>query len=356
MEKSFKNLINQSKSTLVLLSQRPNFDEIASSVALYLTLKKTHNIVVSCPTPMTVEFNRIIGVNKIVTELGNKNMLISFADYRASDIERVSYDIEDGKFKLTIIPKPGINAPQKDQVALTYSGISADTIIMVGGKSEKDFTSINTVELKGLKLYHVGIQSLQTSLLKDLISFDRPASSVSELVSYLLKDSGLEVDADSATNLLMGIEASTDIFAMANVTAETFDITSYLLRAGAKRLANMGVQPGAYPPGAVPQAPYGQPQQYGQVQQSYAPSGYSQQPASFQQYVQPQQPVQQTSQAGVPAQEEQIVQDQIENKPIQQTSQTSFTDLDQPAQESVEVEKAPQDWLKPKIFKSSSVS
>ena len=55
---------------------------------------------------MVVEFNRLVGVNKITTELGNKNLVIKFKYYKVAGSEIVSYDIEKGEVKLSVMPKP----------------------------------------------------------------------------------------------------------------------------------------------------------------------------------------------------------------------------------------------------------
>ena len=128
MENTLKNILEQSKSVLIVLPTKPYFDQAAAGLSLYLSLRGSKDTQIYCPTPITVELNRLIGVNKIEQDMGSKNLIIRFVDYRANDIERVSYDIEDGQFRLTVIPKQQINPPSKDQVQLSYSGIAAELI------------------------------------------------------------------------------------------------------------------------------------------------------------------------------------------------------------------------------------
>src|SRR4030042_1405775 len=160
MDNSFASIIESANSILILLPTRPYFDQVAAGVSLYHALRNKKNVTISCPSQMLVEFNRLVGVNKITTELGNKNLVIKFSDYKAHGIERVSYDIENGEFRLTVIPKPGNNPPVKEQVNLSYSGVSADTIILVGGANETHFPNINSKDLVGAKVIHVGIKAL----------------------------------------------------------------------------------------------------------------------------------------------------------------------------------------------------
>jgi hypothetical protein len=200
---------------------------------------------------MTVEFNRLIGVNKINREIGNKNLVIRFVDYRANDIERVSYDIENSQFRLTVIPKQQISPPGKDQIELSYSGITADTVIIVGGLNESHFPAISSKELAGANIVHIGTKEITLSSGKSYISFSRPAPSVSEIVFSLIAESGFAVNTDIATNLLMGIEDSSKNFTSHQVTADTFAIVSELMRLGGKRQPSLPKQ-SDLPPGAIP--------------------------------------------------------------------------------------------------------
>lgn len=236
MQDSFKSIIDQCKSVLILLPTKPYFDQVAAGLALYLAIRQDKEAAISSPSPMIVEFNRLVGVNKITQELGNKNLIIKFSDYKASDIERVSYDIENSEFRLSVIPKPGVSAPLKEQAQLSYSGISADTAILVGGLNDTHFSVLSSSDLAGMKLVHIGPRPLSLSSGKSVISLSRPASSCSELVASLIKESALKLDSDIATNLVMGIEEGTNKFSGSEVTSETFQIFAELMRAGGQRL------------------------------------------------------------------------------------------------------------------------
>lgn len=301
MENSFKSVIEASKSILILLPTKPFFDQVAAGLGLYLTLRQSKDVQIFSPTPMTVEFNRLIGVNKITTEIGNKNLIIRFTDYKANDIERVSYDIEDGQFRLTVIPRQRVLPPTKDQIELAYSGVSSDTVIMVGGANESHFPAITTKELTGANIVHIGTKDLTLSSNKTYISFSRPASSVSEVVASLIKESELSLDEDTSTNLLMGIDFGSNNLSDASVTADTFSMVAELMRAGGKRASFAPVaKRDDYPVGAIP---------------------------------------------GV-----------IPNATPMKQSVSSYPQ--KPPEEELEEEKeeAPSDWLQPKIYKGTSVS
>lgn len=251
METSFKSLIDSASSILILLPLKPYFDQVAAGLSLYLALRGEKDVQIFCPSPILVEFNRLVGVNKIVSEIGNKNLSLRFRDYPASNIERVSYDIENGEFKLMVVPKPGFSSPKKDQIELSYSGVSAETIILVGGANESHFPNLTSKDFDRAKLVHIGVRALALGG-KQVMSFAKPASSVSELVATLIKQSGFSLDPDIATNLVMGIEEGSNRFTSLDVTAETFEILAELLKAGGQRAQLHKVEKTSFPQGAIP--------------------------------------------------------------------------------------------------------
>lgn len=250
MNDSFKALLSEAKSILVLLPNTPNFDEVASGLALYLSLRGEKQVDIVCPSPMVVSFNRLVGVNKIGNESGNKNLVIKFANYQAKNIEKVSYDIVNGEFQLTIVPKSGLLSPDKGQIDIKYSGVSADLVVLVGAKMQSDF-AFDPKDFEKAKLVHIGLSSISGQ--KDIISLDQPASSISEVVANLINSSELSLDPDIATNLLMGIEEGSDGLASPEVNADTFAAMSSLMRAGGRRVTKKDVpDPRSFPTGSIP--------------------------------------------------------------------------------------------------------
>jgi hypothetical protein len=294
MENSFASLIDSAASILVLLPTKPYFDQVAAGLSLYLSIHDKKEVNISCPSPMMVGFSRIIGVNRISSELGNKNLTIKFKGYDAGNIEKVSYDIVNGEFNLTVVPKPGFSAPTKEQIDLSFSGISADLVILVGGANDSDFPVLESQELTSAKVAHVGNRTLSSS--RDVMSFAKPGATTSELVANLIKEGGMSIDPDIATNLVMGVEEGSANFSSSEVTPDTFETFAWLLRSGGMRQPKTKLSPMNFPPGAIPIQPLNQP------------------------IVNP----------------EPVI-EQVENK------------------EEV-VENPPDDWLQPKVFKGTSVS
>lgn len=252
MEDSFNSLVDSSASILILLPTKPYFDQVAAGLGLFLSLRDRKETQISCPSALTVEFHRLVGVNKITSDLGNKNLTIRFVSYNPQDVEKVSADIENNEFKLMVVPKPGMISPKKEQVELSFSGVSADLVILIGGANESHFPQLVASDLAGAKIIHIGIRDLSVSAERGIISFARPGSSISEVVAALIVESVSPMDVDIATNLASGIEEGSNSFKGEEVTAVTFEIFADLLKKGARRVSKERVQREAYPAGSIP--------------------------------------------------------------------------------------------------------
>jgi hypothetical protein len=305
MENSLLSLIDSTASVLVVLPTKPYFDQVAAGLSLYLSVHDRKEASIFCPSPMTVGFNRLIGINKVSQELGSKNLTIKFAGYDATNIDKVSYDIDNGEFKLTVVPKNGLAAPQKEQLNVSYAGVSADLVILVGGANDSHFPILMSDELAGAKIAHIGTRVLDSK--REVMSFAKPGATTSELVANLIKENGLTIDADTATDLVMGIEDGSANFTSSEVTPETFETFAYLLRSGGARMPKIKLSPMGFPPGAIPTKPFRAPT----IQQPVTPM------------------------AQIETQPEAVVPEAGDESP----------GIDPPS-----------DWLQPKIYKGTSVS
>ncbi|MCX6816965.1 MAG: hypothetical protein NTZ93_03805 [Candidatus Beckwithbacteria bacterium] len=236
-----RQAFSTAKQTLILLPQNPDLDAVAAGLSLYLALtKKQVNVSIGCPTPMTVQFNRLFGVDKIKPRIGNQNLVISF-QYPEDSLEKVSYDKDPAnqRFNLTIEPKAGMQPLDTTSVEYSYTGSSADIIFVIGARQLEDLGDLYKSEQKLL--------DDKTKILVNLSSLDRNAqfgtvnlydptvSATCEIVFTVINDLGLALESDIATNLLAGIEAKTANFTSPQTTADTFEMVAQLLRFGAKK-------------------------------------------------------------------------------------------------------------------------
>jgi len=234
-----KELLTKSQDILIVTHGRPTFDSIGSALALSLGLTSIgKKVMVVCPDEMTVELSSFVGVNKIMRTLGKQNLVISL-DYVEGSIEKVSYNIDNGKFNLVIEPRENFPTFSPDKVQYTYGLTKIDTII-----------AIDTTDLGALGALYEGNKELFAG--KQLINIDRhagnnrfgtmnlidPISSASaELVAYILAAIGAKLTTDIATNLLNALYNATNSFENSNITSTAFELAGSCVRAGAVRFA-----------------------------------------------------------------------------------------------------------------------
>lgn len=236
-----KQALATAKQTLILLPPDPDLDSVGAGLTLYLSLGKQQlNVSIGCSTPMTVGFNRLFGVDKIKSRIGNQNLVISF-NYPEDSLEKVSYDKDPAnhKFNLTIEPKAGMQPLDVNSVEYSYTGSNADVIFVIGARSLEDLGELFKSEQKLLENKSktlVNLSSLdKNSQFGTVNLYDPTASGCSEIMFSVLSGLQLPLDADMATNLLAGIEVKTNNFTSRETSADTFEIVSQLMRLGAKK-------------------------------------------------------------------------------------------------------------------------
>ncbi len=298
-----KELIDRAKSVLVVTHENPTADSCGAALATFFGLIGMGKIVtLACPSPITVGLSHFIGANKFSTELGKKNFVISL-DYVDGSIEKVSYNIEGDKFHLVIEPRSGHDFDEK-KAHFSHQGTVADVII-----------TIDTIHLGGLK----GLYEAEKDLFagKPIVNIDKhainsrygtvnvvdpSASTTAEIVAQILSGVGVKLTVDIANNLLNALYEATSNFTSPTVSIAAFDVAAVCARAGAKKFVQRS---------AGEEVPHAEALR----QASPPPMPVSMPP-----------PVLSTATAP-------------QRSPASGLAQ-----------------KAPEDWLKPKIFKSTSIS
>lgn len=237
-----KPALDATTKALVIFSSTPNTDSVAASLGLALALeKKGINTQVVSLSDMRVEFSRLVGVDTVSKKMGNRNLVVSF-DYLEDQVEKVSYTIsEDGKrFNLVIAPKAGSKPLDPNTVQFDLSGVEADFVFYIGVSGPGELGS----------LYEENHLVLESAISVGLSLFPVPGfakyhydaqglSSISELTALLTQSLRLDLDQDSSSNFLAGIDAATQGLSTSMASADTFELVAALLRAGGKRQPNV---------------------------------------------------------------------------------------------------------------------
>jgi nanoRNase/pAp phosphatase (c-di-AMP/oligoRNAs hydrolase) len=227
------------QTIFIVLPQNPNFDQVAAALALYLSLGATKKSVsIGCSTEMTVGFSSLVGVDKIENKLqGGKDSLKITFDYIEEAIEKVSYNIEEGKFNLVVKPKPGHPPLDSDKVKFSYTGGKVNLIFTIGAGSLKSLGGLyqaNQEAFKEAQIVNLDNNSRNQEY-GQINLIDSSAASLSEEVVQLIRFLRLLTDKDIGTNLYQGIERATNHFSSAKVKADTFEAAAFCLRMGARR-------------------------------------------------------------------------------------------------------------------------
>jgi hypothetical protein len=237
MDTQLGSVLTAARSVIFILPQNPRLDYVASAVSLASSLEKSgKSASVICPSPMTAELSRLVGVEKVTNRLGNRNLLIRFPGYNTQGIETVTYNEDNQKLELVVAIKNGYLPPNPAQVQLDYSGISADVVVLVGIADRSQFGDLNSSEILSCKnIAFIGNFESPSDISITTFESQPLAASCSEMVVRLIQGSEFNFDQDIASTLLYGIEAATNNFYSPATTADTFEAAAYCLRSGAAR-------------------------------------------------------------------------------------------------------------------------
>ncbi len=408
--------IQKGGSGIIILPANPTTDAVASATSLYLGLTKAgKNITVACSTPVNAD---VTGADKIENSFLTKgdNLVISFP-YTDGSIDKVDYNIQGTTFNLIITPRQGQPKLDAQKVEYSYAGGKVDFIIVVDSPSYNALGQIyteNQAEFEGKTVINID-RHLVNNMFGTVNFVSKTSSSTSELVLKVLTAMQIEIDRDMATNMYTGLTAATNYFTSYSVVPGTFEAAAQLLKLGAQKKPPVKSQPApqnnqsqpqqqqSRPPVARPQAqpahntqqnaqqvqahqiPTQQPQQAQKQQPQPSYVSQSETSAGKQnnqpQQAQNQQPAQAEPQMSKPAPQAQQTQNtpsyasqdasagRQNNQPQQPTQapQAHAPQAPQPPQNLQKVQEAPeaiddnqqsetpQDWLKPKIFRSGGL-
>lgn len=231
-------LLQPARSIALILPQDPSFDQTATAIAFADALKVVgKDAQIYCPSKPQLNGSEVLpGIDRVKTEFGKQNLVISFA-YQEASVDKVSYAISQNseRFFLTVKPRPGAKPLDPATVEYSYTGTDCELMIIFG---EHDLTN--------LRQLYFGYEDVYQNTPIITIHTHKPEigsvhfsvteySSYAELLTVVLGGLQFEVSADVASSLYAGILVTTKSFTTTEVTAETFEVVAELLRRGARR-------------------------------------------------------------------------------------------------------------------------
>lgn len=241
----FFNLIDKSNNILISFPIDWNGDAIASSLAMYLYLKKLGKNVEIGAEKMQKSDNFKIPVesfrflpafSEIKSSLENLMKFVVSLDLSNTKVSHIKYTIEDDKLNFIISPKDGFFT-SKD-IRSSMSGFKYDLIITINAN---DLESLGRIYDNNIDFFYktniVNIDhSPENEEFGQLNIIDLTAVSASEILYKIFSEHNKElIDEQIATCLLTGIIFKTKSFKTRNLTPQTLKISSDLIEMGAKR-------------------------------------------------------------------------------------------------------------------------
>ena len=241
----FFNLIDKSKNILISFPIDWNGDAIASSLAMYLYLKKIgKNVEIGAEKMQknnnfkipAESFKFLPAFSEIKNSLENLMKFVVSLDLSNTKVSHVKYTIEDNKLNFIISPQNGFFT--NDDIKSSMSGFKYDLIITL---NTHDLESLGRIYDNNIDFFYktniINIDhSPENEEFGQLNIINLNAVSTSEVVYNLFFDHKKElIDEQIATCLLTGIIFKTKSFKTNNLTPQTLKVSSDLIELGAKR-------------------------------------------------------------------------------------------------------------------------
>lgn len=250
--KKITELVSRLNSGVIALQNNPSIDGIASGTALYLALSKMgkHMSIVCSSKPQA----DLVGIDKVqnVFAASGNHLVISFP-YTEGAIDKVDYNISGNSFNLILVPTGETNKIDPKDVKFSYTGGKIDFIITVDVPNLNSLGPLyteNQNEFQGKNIVNIDRHLINNNF-GTVNVVNKSISSTSEIVYHVIRDMGVEIDKDIATNLYNGILSATNNFTSYSVNQATFEASAELMKIGAVK--KQFAQP--KPPGAFGAAP-----------------------------------------------------------------------------------------------------
>lgn len=307
-----RSMLQAAQQILIALPESPDEDATAAALGLYLILKKIRkNATLVSAGQVKVERAHLVGIDKITTKLAGGNTLVVSMPYAEGSIEKVSYNIDNNRFNLVIEPRGDKLVFNPDDIEYNYGKGDYDLVFTIGVPRFEDLGTVyenHKNAFTNKPIINIDNASQNANYGRVNIIDSAP---ISQIMTMVVKSLRLPIDQDIASNLYTGITSTQTSSSLDMMSPDALEAMAFLMRSQAKQLRKQETR-------VMPQ---------------------QEKPASSQQEVQfvPQkqsQPVPQVSQSSTP---------------VPQTPAPSEQKPAVPA----EAEEAPEDWLRPKIFRTN---
>lgn len=240
-----KNLLPGAKSILIALPTNASIDQLSAGLALFLTLEAAgKQVSIVCDDTIKVGQSHLFGIDHVQknipsTEGGNLTLTlegVAASDNTVPALEKLDWYSEGNNLNLVFHVLPG-QTFQPAKIVPHYQGSGFNLIFVVGSVNLNALGKIylsNPQAFSGGHIVNIDTQSSNTSFGQTNV-LDTNASSVSEVMTSVITDLGLNLDGDTASNLLAGIFDVTANLTDPKVTADTYMAVASCLRVGGRK-------------------------------------------------------------------------------------------------------------------------
>lgn len=217
-------LLSSAKTALVVIPTL-SVDSVGAGLALALSLKKK-GLDAKVYTSHTTDANysKLSGLELLTNTLSSSDLVVTL-NYPLDQIDQVSYNDDGGKLNLVVKTKQSAPKIETNQILIDNDSSSADICFMLG--DESSLTNATELTSKGNWVFVSPANTQKTWAKTSIIDPDAPFS---EIFTFLIPMLGLELDQDSAKDLLIGLRVATQSFSV-NVSPESFEAGAICLRA-----------------------------------------------------------------------------------------------------------------------------
>lgn len=218
------SLLVNAKTALIVVPTI-SVDSVGAALALALGLKKKGiDARVFSPQKTDNNYSKLSGLELMSDTFTGGDLVISLT-YPLDQIDQVSYNDDGGKLNLVVKTKSTGPQVQTDQIIMNNQSGSADVGFMLG--DEASLGENSQIVNRGNWVFISPTNVVKPWAKATLIDPDAPFS---EIFTFLFPGLGLEMDADSGKNLLIGLRVATQSFSV-NVSPESFEAGAICLRA-----------------------------------------------------------------------------------------------------------------------------
>lgn len=240
-----KTLLPTAKSVLIALPVGADIDKLAAGLAWYLILQQQgKEVTIVSDDTITVGQSHLFAVDRIQKNLpagqSGGNLTVTLEGVASTNgtipsLEKLDWYAENNNLNLVFHVLPG-QTFQPTKIVPSYQGGGFNVIFVVGAANLDSLGAVYKQNLQVFSGVHVvNIDNQNNTGFGTTNVVDTQACSISEIMGNVMTDLGLNLDADTASNLLAGMFDATNNLTNSKVSADTYLVVANLLRVGGKK-------------------------------------------------------------------------------------------------------------------------